>query len=604
MRRTAIGASLLVIASLAWPGSWIASRAQVASPAAAPQAGAPRPGPLATTPGQQPATGTAKPPSGIIRGLVAAANNSRPIRGVQVNLVSAQPVIPGGVTIAARENRTVATDAEGLFEIKNLPAGRYRVTAMKTGYAQMEYGQRAWNAPGTQIEVADGQIVDRINFALQRGGVIVATVTNPRGEPLAGAHVQAMRWQFVNARRQLMPVTGVQTNDLGQARVHGLSPGEYYISVSPAFRNVGSANAKMSYAPTYYPGTLLADEAQRVPVAVAQETNVSVALIRARLATISGRATRSDGSPLVSTAGPMGGPPVGPSLALMMRQEIPGGGIMQRSLSTKPDGSFTIPDLLPGTYDLQIRPVGNLQAFKGTSEFASVPVTVGNEDVSNVTVVSQRGARVSGQITFDTGAPPADKTVEDLRVFVYSNMSEPPLSAGLVTMNPDWSFEILGVAMTGMVRLFVANTGWNVKEEIIDGQDIVESPITFEPGREYKDIRVVLTQKRAEVIGSAVDNVGRPVKEFVALLFPQDPARWVPRSLSILVARSDQNGQFRISRFPGGKYGAYNIIALDALEPGSEMDFELLARLAPLATRFTVGETEVKTVSLKVQEAP
>src|SRR5262245_19566228 len=147
MRRSTVRVGFL-ITSLVLSGSWITSRAQVAAPTT-PQAGTPRPGSTPTPPGQLPLTGAAKPPTAVIRGMVAAANNGKPIRGVQVNLASAQPVIPGGVTVASRENRTVVTDAEGRFEIKNLLAGRYRVTAIKTGYAAMEYGQRAWNAPGT-----------------------------------------------------------------------------------------------------------------------------------------------------------------------------------------------------------------------------------------------------------------------------------------------------------------------------------------------------------------------------------------------------------------------------------------------------------------------
>jgi len=287
----------------------------------------------------------------------------------------------------------------------------------------------------------------------------------------------------------------------------------------------------------------------------------------------------------------------------VMRQEMPGGGFIQRNLTTKADGSFSVPNLLPGNYEFQIRPVGNTAAMpRGTSEFAQVPIAVGGDDISNLTITSQPGAILSGQVSFDTGSPPTDKTMQELRVFVYANMVDPPLSAGLVTMNPDWSFEIRGVAMTGMVRLAVADTGWNVKEEIVEGKDIVEAPLTFEPGREYKDIRVLLTQKRAEVTGAATDAAGRPVQNFVTLIFPQDRARWVPRSLSILVARSDQNGQFRLQRIPGAKYGSYNVIALDALAPGAEYDFELLSRLAPLAERITLGETEVKTVTLKVQE--
>lgn len=611
MPRSVLAASLFVIACAAVSAPRAAAqRGQPPSPAptGAPAAPTTRPGsaptPATNQVGQPAVTDPDKPATGFIRGSVAAAVGGRAIRGAAVNLISAQPVIPGGVTVGPRENRTVATDAQGHFEFKAVPAGRYRIAATKTGYVRGEYGQRAWNQLGTQVELVDGQIVDRIDVMMQRGGVIVVTATNAHGEPMAGALVQGLQYRYVNGSRSLRSTIGVETNDLGQARLHGLSPGDYFVTARAPFGNVGSANMKVSYAPTFYPGTLLAQEAQRIPVSIAQETSVTVPIVRAKLATISGRAVKADGSPIVFTppTGPVTAPPTG--LSLMLRQEVPGGGFSSRTLQTKPDGSFSVPNLLPGNYEFQVRPIGNPAALRDAPEFASVPFTMGGEDVSNFIVTSGPGAKLSGQVYFDTGSPPTDKTYQDLRVFVYTNMAEPALSAGTVTMNPDYSFEITGVAATGMVRMFVANTGWNVKEEIVDGKDIVEAPITFEPGREYKDIRVLYTQKRAEVTGNAVDGGGRPVQNFVALIFPQDRSRWVPRSLSVLVAQSDQNGQFRIQRLPGDKYGAYNIIALESLEPDSQWDPELLGRLAPNAQKITLGETEVKNVTLRLQETP
>lgn len=605
MRPKALISCKLAVAALVLFGAWAAAQGQPPQGPPPPPAGAAVPGQAAGR-GQLPANQTTKPPTAIIRGQVMASDG-RAIRSALVNLISAQPVIPGGVTVAARENRTAATDPVGRFEFKEVPAGRYRIAASKTGFVRMEYGQRVWDTPGTQVEVADAQTIERIDFAMQRGGVIVVTATNPRGEPMAGADVQAMQYRFLNGRRTLQGSIYASSDDRGRARLYGLAPGEYFVNVTAPYTNVGTATAKTSYVPTYYPGTLSATEAVKVPVAISQETHVTIPLVTARLATLSGRATRSDGTPLSFTPpapgmpNPNGGPlPSG--LGVVLRQEMPGGGFMQRNIPTKPDGTFSIPSLVPGSYQVQVRPIGNAAALRETAEFASVPVTIDGADVSNLAVSSKPGANITGQVVFDTGAPPTDKTAQDLRVFVYASMVDPPLSAGMVTMKDDYSFEIRGVAMTGMVRLFVANTGWNVKEEIVDGKDIVEAPITWEPGRDYKDIRVVLTQKRAEITGTATDGVGRPVKDYVALAFPQDTDRWVPRSLSILQAHSDQNGQFRISRLPGAKYGQYNVIALEGLQPGQEMDFELLAKLAPLATKITVGETEVKSVTLRVQE--
>jgi len=611
MRPFRFAPQVLVLASLALSGAWVAAQRGAPPPAPPPSGAAPaapstRPGstpaPTVNQPGQ-PVTGDpAKPATGVIRGTVTAASGGRAIRAAAVNLISAQPVIPGGVTVGPRENRTVATDAQGRFEFKAVPAGRYRIAAAKTGFVRMEYGQRAWNQPGTQVELVDTQVVDRVDLGLQKGGVIVVTATNPRGEPMAGALVQGLQYRYTNGRRSLRSTVSVETNDLGQARLHGLSPGDYYVTARAPFGNVGSANLKVSYAPTFFPGTLLAQEAQRIPVSIAQETSIAIPIVRARLATVSGRAVKADGSPIVFTppSGPVTTPPTGLTLAL--RQEVPGGGFSTRTIQTKADGSFSVLNLLPGNYEFQVRPIGNPATLRDAAEFASVPFMVSGEDIANFVVTSQPGAKLSGQVYFDTGSPPTDKTYQEMRVFVYTTMADTPLSAGTVTMNPDYSFEITGVAATGMVRMFVANTGWNVKEEIVDGKDIVEAPMTFEPGREYKDIRVTYTQKRAEVTGSAVDGGGRPVKDFVALIFPQDRSRWVPRSLSILVAQSDQNGQFRIQRLPGDKYGAYNIIALESLEPDSQWDPELLARLAPNAQKITLGETEVKNVTLRLQE--
>ena len=87
------------------------------------------------------------------------------------------------------------------------------------------------------------RLVEKIDFALPRGGVIAGRVTDELGEPLAGVRMQAMRYQYLpNGQRQLTPVGGVgmpfglATNDLGEFRLYSLMPGTYIVSAAPIGR--------------------------------------------------------------------------------------------------------------------------------------------------------------------------------------------------------------------------------------------------------------------------------------------------------------------------------------------------------------------------------
>ena len=51
------------------------------------------------------------------------------------------------------------------------------------------------------------------------------------GDPVAGARVQAMRYQMVQGARRLSPVgANAQSDDTGAFRLYGLMPGDYYVS--------------------------------------------------------------------------------------------------------------------------------------------------------------------------------------------------------------------------------------------------------------------------------------------------------------------------------------------------------------------------------------
>src|SRR2546429_5633890 len=85
--------------------------------------------PARDTPAQQ---DVAPPPGGRITGRVVAADNGRPIKRARA-YVSAPELAEGRGTL---------TDDSGVFDLTELPGGRYTLTVSKTGFVSLSYGQR------------------------------------------------------------------------------------------------------------------------------------------------------------------------------------------------------------------------------------------------------------------------------------------------------------------------------------------------------------------------------------------------------------------------------------------------------------------------------
>src|SRR5947208_2491467 len=108
--------------------------------------------------------------------------------------------------------------------------------------------------------------------AEQTGRVSGRVTAQGSGTPLAGVRIRLIPMPAAGARGlppmpRLIPAggSGAQTNDLGEFRVSGLAPGEYFVAVSPrSIAMFGTANsspardlkiARSTLPTTYYPGT-------------------------------------------------------------------------------------------------------------------------------------------------------------------------------------------------------------------------------------------------------------------------------------------------------------------------------------------------------------
>lgn len=534
--------------------------------------------PRAMRPGDQAPRGTA-----VLRGFVMAADTGAPIRRAQVRVSASE----------AQDTRITATDEQGRFELKELVAGRYTVTASKGGFVTLQYGQRRPGERGTPVDLPAGQTLEKVVIGLPRGSVIAGSIVDEFGEPLTGAQVSVLRYAYVNGRRQLRPAgQSDRTDDQGSFRVFGLPPGEYYVTATlrddrgPRMLQQADDDAPASgYAPTYFPGTTSPADAQRVVVNLGEEVNgVAFGLTLVPLARVSGR-----------VVGPAGLAPVGPVVAMpddAMR--LSGGGI--RTGQTRADGSFEIPGLAPGRYVLQV----GRGRRSGSDLVGRTSIVVAGADVDNVTIPLTAPAVARGRVETDTGASPVFRESQ-VRISAVPADQAPAAAFGSGAMSPvadDHSFELRGMSGPSFLRVN-APSGWYLKRILLDGQDVTDVPLAFDPGSQVAGLRVVLTQSAAAVSGSIRDDRGAAVLDATVVVFPDDDALWLPQSRFIRTARPDTSGRFDIGGLPGSS--AYRIIAVQALEDGQASDPEFLGIIRDRAERLSVAEGEIKSLDLRLR---
>ena len=467
-----------------------------------------------------------------------------------------------------------------------LRAGRYTITAAKGSYATASYGQQRPSDAGTPLTLLDNQTVERVDMSLVRGSVITGRVVDEFGEPMPEVSVAVQRYTFVQGQRRLIPFGGGNSNDIGEFRLFGITPGQYYLSATwrpqmPAPNTQANPEDRTTYAPSYFPGTDNVGQAQRITLTAGQEmADVVFALKPLRAARVSGTAVTSDGRPMTGV--------------VMVMSSGGFGFSMSPSMTIRPDGTFTINGLSPGDYTVRA------QSFNATTtepEGAMAKVSVNGEDITDLHIVGVKPSTARGRLVVDPGAASALPS----NLMLIANSIEPgnfAMGTQPGHVSDDGTFEMKAAAGKARIVMINAPAGWAIRAVRVNGVDVTDNGIDFKPNEDVNDVDVELTNKLTSISGLVTNARGEPVR-IIGPSFSQDRANWTGMS-RYQAAAVGSGWRFKIANVLPGLL----IVAIDRAEPGEWNDPDFLQSVVSMATAISLNEGETKTVDLKVNPKP
>ena len=172
------------------------------------------------------------------------------------------------------------SDRQGAFTFEGLPAGRYRLSASKSGYTNRQPLQASAERfdTGRELTLRDREHAPHVEVPLYRDSTIAGRVAEPDGIPAPDVQV------FAAVRRGTGHLVLQETRTVaewdGRYRITGLPPGEYLVVILPSVStdpNRMRANAERRapesssatrpfFEPTFYPGATSLGSAETVTV--------------------------------------------------------------------------------------------------------------------------------------------------------------------------------------------------------------------------------------------------------------------------------------------------------------------------------------------------
>ncbi|MBI2685199.1 MAG: carboxypeptidase regulatory-like domain-containing protein [Acidobacteria bacterium] len=520
-----------------------------------------------------PVTGTAS-----IAGKILDPASGTPVKRAVVTVE--------GETRQARTAKAMSGD-DGSYVVKDLPKGKYWITAEKTGYLRGSYRGRTSGGYGDPVEVADGAAKSGIDISLPRQGVIAGRVIDEAGEPVERAMVQAVPLRKTGGRGAS---ASANTNDLGEFRLTKLPPGNYRIVASRMQDRAQilvdrvPGKTAMAEAPTYFPGTTDAASATPVRVNAGEErTGAEIRLQRSTVVRVAGR-----------VAGDLPAGNRGARISLRVTGDMAGfrGGFMAGNDSpVRQDGSFEFQNVRPGEYALTVTSMDR----GGPKTMGRQTIVVGQQDMLGVSVTAATPPKVDGRVRAD-GEPPFAFGKVDITLQPSGTVREfgPPATA---KTDDNGGFSFPAVSRERQTISVKASAGVIVKAVYAAGQPLPGLDVDFSVVT--GPLEIVLSNKPATITGT-VEGTSPDAPRVAVWAVPDGEPLTIEAWSTKKVRVPSDSPVFTLDSL---RPGSYRIAAFEDVESDALNDPGLWEQFKARTAAVKVGEGESATVKVRLIEA-
>lgn len=570
-----------------------------------------------------------------VRGRVVDAVTGRPLRNVFLNLYP-QPKLPYTPGIDPEPpKRSAITDAAGGFEVPNLVAAEYAISASgPADYLDIAYGIGRPGGPSRHLRVARDAQID-VTLRAWHGAAIAGHVYDERGRPVTGAQVRIFE-------KQSDVYGSSTTDDRGAYEIARLQPGEYAVGIGVSLSNrtlsttTPAANRPswMSsitpyvldrglrtvmlvqgaplppstedgrtqvYQTTFAGGATTKEAAMYVRLEAGEaRDNVDITLPAIRGTRVAG---------IVTAAGDVTG-----TILRLVPEAAPGSLDVSRIEATgATDGRFVFAATPPGKYVLTAyrrRPPLTEATLAGGAPltamddvvdrdpedlWAQSSIGIGDGDIDNLVVMLSPGTPLSGRLVIDDADGGAGR-VRRARISLTTN-AQHGLDDKYIQVQSDGSFSMRVRPGTYRVLADVDQDGRTFKTAIVGGQEIGDGPLVI--GNDaVRDVQFVFGRFDTALQGSVTESDGTPSPDATVIAIPADRDKWF---------RLEESGRAKTTRTTTGAFrmdglapGDYYVVALhDFLGSPSARH---AASLAGMATRVSVRAGEPATVNLVARD--
>ena len=473
---------------------------------------------------------------------LAAQTSPKPasVQGTVINSVSGLPVPRAHVTLQGgndgkpvRYGATSGTD--GRFSFTGVAPGTYQASAERIGFVNTQNGSARRDRDMVRLSADDNKT--GVEIRMTPTGSITGRVTDSDGEPVEGLYIQAQGPQGGSSDR---------TDDKGEYRVGGLSPGKYTIRSSsggdflggpPEIRTDGTN--EVHNAATYYPGVLTSKEAGKIEVrAGAEMPGADIRLVRVPFVRVSGRVIDMPAE-------------AHPSIMIMH-------GHVGNGTSMKRDGTFVMWRLDPGKYTLS----ANWQSPNGERvQTVGVPIEVAGSNIDNIELRVVPDSDISGRLEFEDDEArqvpkhdEPDQEKDERRINLIGGgafgqgQADAPIDA-------NGAFQLKKVA-AGKYRVQVSWGSDYIKSVRLGPTTTDGAMLDLMHGAGGADLSVLVGAANSSISGSVHDSKGPAANLMVVLLPPESDED-----------SDDDEMEFGMQRFTGtGVDGTYSF---DHVAPGS-----------------------------------